>query len=485
MQENNSNDLGKRTAEYLDESETSEDEHSSKNFKADHANMANSGFIPVRRLARSPVLASAALSPIRGVAPDPKTDAEIAPPLPQKMNSPTKSVLPVNSSYNVSTANKFEPLSNSNNIGASDLNNKVQMIQKNVVPPFVVVGATDFAKAIKIVCKHAKDNYTIKYMKIGTKVQVSEMTAYMAINNELKAEGIRYFTHDVDELKIKKFVISGLPCSDISDIENSLMMQKVQFMKVQEVFVKNARFDKECIYIVSFKANTTNLSELQKIKYVNRVSVRWSEHKNKNKGPTQCRNCYMYGHGMRNCHLPKKCIKCGSTNHSLDSCDIMEEAIKCANCNGNHMADSAACESRSKFIEMRTKFSTRSDNTDKKGKNDKKDKKDKNAKKSAKGFVSTNYDKDFPNKPMNGRTPTTNPWGPNNRNDDVASSSQTDKQRNKGASRTSNENADLFTMDEIIAITKDVFASLAQCKTKEDQLGVIVKLSAKYLYGKP
>lgn len=457
----NAGETLKRLLEDLDTSfNSSIEEQASKSCRTDEnisSAATSSSDLPPRRVLGFPVfMHNTTMEPDK-------------PTLPPKLSSKT-------TKYNISTQNSFDPLIHSNN--TSDLNKKVLTIQKTVVPPFVIVGATDFAKAIKIVCKHAKDNYTVRYMNIGTKVQVSEITAYMDINNELKAEGIRYFTHDIDELKIKKFVISGLPCTDISEIENSLTMQKVNFINIQEVIVKNSRFDKECIYIVSFKANITNLSELERIKFVNRVSVKWSDHKNKNKGPTQCRNCYMFGHGMRNCHLPKKCIKCGSTNHSLDSCDANDEGIKCANCKGNHMADFAACESRSKFIDMRLKFSTKKNNNEKNDKNGKKVEK-------SKGFSSKDYDKDFPDKYKNGRTPKINAWGPKNRHEDPASSSHTEEPRRKGATRTTNENADLFTTEEIIAITKDVFASLANCKSKEDQLGVIVKLSAKYLYGQP
>lgn len=124
------------------------------------------------------------------------------------------------------------------------------------------------------------------------------MAAYLEINNELKTTSVRFFTHDVDELKLKKFVISGLPCFDVSEIENSLKVQNVDFVNIQQVTVKQARFDNESIYIVSCKANTTNLGTLSKIKYVNHVSVKWTEHKNFKKGPTQCRNCFMYGHAV-------------------------------------------------------------------------------------------------------------------------------------------------------------------------------------------
>lgn len=41
----------------------------------------------------------------------------------------------------------------------------------------------------------------------------------------------------------------------------------------------------------------------------------------------------------------------------------------------------------------------------------------------------------------------------------------------------------LLIAGEIISITKKVFALMAQCRNKEEQLGVIIKLTAKYIYG--
>lgn len=423
--------------------------------------MSNSDvFTPTKSIPRSPVKKPPAF-----------------PMVPEKPSDLT--TMQNNPQYNLSTSNSFESLSDATNTGASastsEPNKKLSTKQKVFIPPFVIVGATDYSIAINIVWKHAKDNYTVKYMSIGTKVQVNNITVYKAINDELITLGIRFFTHDLDELKINKFVISGLPCINVCEIEQSLQQQNVKCLNVQQVLVKQARFESECIYIVSFDANITSLAELSKIKYVNHVSVKWSTHKNIKKGPTQCRNCFMYGHGMRNCHLPKKCSKCGSTDHSLALCDVQDENLSCVNCKGKHEANSADCKHRNDFIAMRQKLSSKRNSTFKKPNN---------------GFTrSKDADKEFPDTLKNSRQVVSNTWSFNNRPASEVRSlipKQADRAHSavvSGSTPKSYREAVLFSAEEIIMITKEVFAGLAQCQTKEDQLGVIFQVAVKHIYG--
>lgn len=466
MSEIETNDSIKRSNTDLDISDDNNGQ-TPKSFKISNDNLSSTSvvFSPKRALVRSPILN-------RKMTPTPVTSevgSDVASATTTKQIPPKK--LPA---YNVPTNNSFDALSTSNNLNAASHTVKVPSKRKNAIPPFVIVGAVNFAAASPIVLKYAKNDYSIQYMKVGTKVQVNSLSVYNDINNELKMKNIAFYTHDLNELKVDKFVVSGLPSINTSELEICLNEKNIDFLTIQQVLVKNnPRFETESIYIISFRADTTSLAELQKIKHISHVIVRWSKHKNINKGPTQCRNCFMYGHGMRNCHLPKKCSKCSSSEHSLESCVVPEDNLCCANCNGKHESNSVDCEARTKFISMRQKLSTKRNIPSK----------------PQKGFSrSRDVDKEFPTIPKFNYNPMINPWSFNNRSAPAMSpiTKQADLIQSaveSGSTVKSYRDAVLFTAEEIILITKEVFAGLAQCHSKEDQLGVIFNVAVKHIYG--
>lgn len=63
------------------------------------------------------------------------------------------------------------------------------------------------------------------------------------------------------------------------------------------------------LYLVYFLDNAITLQELSKAKYILSVVVKWARYIHARNGPTQCNNCQLYSHGIKNCHLPSKCAK--------------------------------------------------------------------------------------------------------------------------------------------------------------------------------
>lgn len=47
----------------------------------------------------------------------------------------------------------------------------------------------------------------------------------------------------------------------------------------------------------------------------------------------------------------------------------------------------------------------------------------------------------------------------------------------------SSNDPDLFTEVELKMVLQDIFKGLKQCKSKEDQLQLMIVLAAKYIYG--
>lgn len=140
------------------------------------------------------------------------------------------------------------------------------------------------------------------------------------------------------------------------------------------------------------------------------------------------------------------------------------------NCEGKHQADSVDCQHREKIILMRQKLSAKR-NAQKKPNTEPKS-----------GFSrSKNADMEFPK-----IKPLINPWSFKNRSAaaDMASIVNQSVQGPSAADKgTTYRDAVLFTAEEIMVITKEVFAGLAQCRSKEDQLGVIFNVAVKHIYG--
>lgn len=431
-----------------------------KNFVT--MNQSEDIFTPSKSLIRSPKLGKRTLAP--------------KPPGPTLSSNDNSSKL----SYNVNTKNKFDALATSSN--ASDdrtphnaalagSNNKVQRQPKVNIPPFVFTSATDFKSGLDIVYKHASDKHFIKYMRVGTKIQVETMDSYVAIDKEMSEAKLKFFTHDLMAERPAKFIINGLHQMPSNELEAELKINGLEPLNIQCVSVKKPRFDREHIYIVALP-NSVTLSKVQQIKFVSRVKITWYKYVNKSKGPTQCRKCFLYGHGMRNCHLETVCVKCGISGHSGETCSAVEANIKCSNCGGNHIATDLECEARSKFIEMRKKRSATNNKTKK------------NTDKTSKEFVRTNGDAMFPAlKPKLNREgtlpspPAGGEWFFKNRTSFNPMRSRT------ANDATAPEVENLFSTSEILQITKDVLSGLASCKSKQQQLEVIFEICSTYLNG--
>lgn len=90
------------------------------------------------------------------------------------------------------------------------------------VPPLVFTSATDFKSGLDIVYKYSKSQHYIKYMRIGTKIQVDSMESYVAIDKEMSSAKLKYFTHDLMVERPVKYAINGLQLIPIEELELEL-----------------------------------------------------------------------------------------------------------------------------------------------------------------------------------------------------------------------------------------------------------------------
>lgn len=300
--------------------------------------------------------------------------------------------------------------------------------------------------------------YTLKYMSIGIKLTVSSSDIYNRIKEEAVKAGIKFYTHDIEPTRVGKYILSGLPTSHADEIMTTLKEKELDPIDVIEL--KNTNKNSvTCNYLVMFKGNSVKLENLQRVKGIAHTIVSWRNFLQTKRGPTLCNRCNLYGHGGRNCHFDRRCVKCGENHLSIECTET--ESLKCCNCGGNHQADYVDCPSRQKFIEMRTKLSSKNTKNNNRAIN----------------FPDISQMQHFPPLTPAPRIPSawSNQFSFKNTTANIGTSNN-----------TRNTNPDLFNSDEIMQITTEVFAGLRSCKTKEDQLRLIFKITSKYLYdGQP
>lgn len=363
--------------------------------------------------------------------------------------------------YAIPTKNSFDLLQNDvTKVNTAPNSTKVQATHIKI-PPITVVGATNFTKAINIMNDSPNIDYTIKYMSIGTKIMLKSCETYNKVKSLLNAANVEFFSHDLNSEKFDKFILSGIARTSKEEIEDSLNIYQIEAIEIREIDQKNKRFNEEASYIVSFKHNSTNINNLNKVK-INYTVPKWRLFRSSKNNITQCRRCQLHGHGIRNCNMIPKCANCG-LDHLSDKCNSPVQ--KCANCKGDHPAISLDCPKRKEFMEMRNRLASS---------NNKISRKPLPApRKSLVNFPnlmkssSTFHSKSTPSTAAN--APKSTNWS-NLFQNNATTTSHPATNNNK------------FKTEEIGPIMAELLSGLRNCKNKEQQLIVMFEIATKYIY---
>lgn len=380
------------------------------------------------------------------------------------------------------TYNMYANLATLENSIDDDTNtNKVTLKTPNKVkiPPVTVTQTkyndiTNLMRTIKI------GEYSLRVMSIGIKIILSNMENYSKVCEALTKEKLKYYTHDTT--KTLKFVLAGLPVLDIDEIKNALTLAEVDFCNVVQMNLKNARYTDHALYLVYFNEDSNmNVNKLRNHKYLLNTVVRWSRYRTHNGGPTQCGNCQLYGHGMKNCHLDPRCKNCGD-NHVTNNCpktqpdenDPEKSSFipRCCLCGQNHPSNYAQCPRRIDFINMRVNASSR--------KRDRQHHVNVNEKKQFPALPQRNYVNSFMQNQNEARQ--TNPMNPSTTYSSWFQTPETrqDVPNNHGTNHQQNNNSK-FTPTEIAAITTEVILALQNASNKFEQINSIIRITTKYL----
>lgn len=268
-------------------------------------------------------------------------------------------------STNVKTFNPFSLLDNEkpNKKGAKSA---AENTEKRVVKPAPIT-VTDKKCNVSKFLEKSEIKYRFKILGIGTKIFCDSESDRSAILQILNINQVEYFSHPGGEQKAFKVVLSGLPEIEPDLILNSLKERNnVKPMSISQL---NGEGPNK-LYLLQFNREEISRADLNNVKIVFHHIVKWLPFKPRKRGPTQCFNCGMYGHGATYCNRKIACLLCGEA-HLSNTCPLealtdadSHVVFKCINCasNGlpaNHRATDDACPAKHDYIAIRGRANTR------------------------------------------------------------------------------------------------------------------------------
>lgn len=233
-------------------------------------------------------------------------------------------------------------------------------------PPPVVITTDVFSFSQEAFKSNNITQYHCKKMSIGTKVFLENFNDHSTLTKHLQHVGIDFYTHQSHEQKILKVVLAGLPKISVDTVKSELATLNVKPTQLFEMTTKNPSQQK-ALFLLHLSGNDVTLADLKKIRYFYHHTVSWDIYKPKQKGPTQCRNCSMYGHGTQNCFRKSVCLLCASRDHGVSNCPLKQTpaeskssptVFKCFYCSGknlpaNHRASDLTCPGRKLYVDIR------------------------------------------------------------------------------------------------------------------------------------
>lgn len=269
-----------------------------------------------------------------------------------------------------------------------------------------------------------------------------------------------------------KVVLSGLPEIDTNEIISD--MQNTYNIEVTKVVMFNTKSSNKLYQCHIIKKDNTNLKSLNTIKVVYHHIIKWQAFKPKQKSPTQCYRCCMYGHGAHSCNRYAICILC-SGSHLTKNCTVIlpntENPIyKCFNCLSanlphNHKANHPDCPFRAKYVVTKEKAQNKNKTKSPSGRNT-----------FSRESIEHRYVLAPQPPPLQGTFAETTSNKQNSQNHTAERQSSSSSLNPIHTFTPSNSTSELWTIIEVAQLLTQSINELKKCSSKLDQLNVIAKL---------
>lgn len=229
--------------------------------------------------------------------------------------------------FSIAVSNSFEELAGKD--GEEVLVTKEAAQPKKARIPPITVKALDRKILTKSMNRLNITKFRLHLTSVGTNIFVEQVEDYKKFCEALKTEKIAFFTHDLPGEKQVKVVLRGLDKMEHEELTELLKECGVCPIEIKTITPRQSRYSNHANYVLSFKREGFDMKDLQKIKAVNYVGVRWEYYRKISRGPVQCRRCMLPGHGTRNCNLTPRCMYC-ALEHLSEDCKEMEAAVTAA-----------------------------------------------------------------------------------------------------------------------------------------------------------
>lgn len=328
---------------------------------------------------------------------------------------------------------------------------------KVIIPPIVV----DALHSFQAVYKLLGTEYQFKRISVGTKIISPSLSHLESAKKKLIESLYTFYTHESKDTKLFNLVLYGLPQTDPNEIKQELKAAyNIKVVNIKEILTARSSKD-DALYMLEFDRTQNSKSQVLKIRRLCSIVVFWRKPLKSNKGPTQCSKCAMYGHGSKNCFRKNICIACGG-DHDAAACQVNKTpcdgpaVYKCFNCikknlkNTSHRADDPRCPSRKDYLLIRENIRNKARPTQNSW---------------TRQLIETS--EDFPH--MNAINSLAD-----GHNTSLPRLSYAEAL--KSSKRQNNTCDELYSTDQLFSIFTEALVDLRNCKTKIEQINVIMTM---------
>lgn len=228
-------------------------------------------------------------------------------------------------------------------VESSDKDNAPTLINKEIVPPPIVIsGVTDYTSLYSDLKKVAKKTFTVKLLRNGTyKINTVDGLDYRSITENLNKENCSWFTYEDKQTRPIRVLAKNLHHScDPKLIVEDLISQGLKAIEAMPKLKWQTKEPLDMFYLLFDPIEDIN--KIYAIKTILASIVKIESISNSKKIP-QCKNCQTYGHTKNYCAKEARCVKC-TGKHPTESCKKPEnQPPKCVNCGELHPASYRGC----------------------------------------------------------------------------------------------------------------------------------------------
>lgn len=432
-----------------------------------------------------------------------KTSFKPAKPDKVRKSAAIRGVKGIPDGTSIETSNQYAMLTDNDGADETIVNRRTTTSgsrKSSRIPPIIIPPPTTKTQIISGFTKYGMIDYRIKITSIGVYVFVDTAAEHSKMRSLLRDEKVPHYSHELPDDKAVKVVLKRLDKMDVQDLKKDLKEQGFEPNDIKLIVPYRPQYPNHVNYLLYYTKDKIDLKALYAVKAINHTIVSWEPFRPPKTPVTQCRNCYLFGHGTKHCGMPARCKFC-SESHESSSCTPLKEAYdesmekmeetaepkiidgftpKCCNCGQPHIATDPTCSERKKYIDLQHRLADRNRAMHPK-------------KTSTQPLVSK---KEAPagrwNNTTNSRLTTGLSFadavaGHHNSHPpgfQAASNNTAATAANRGTSQGQHAECsnNLFSFDEINSLLNELLSGLSSCRDKTEQFKLISNLAIKYIY---